>query len=149
MLLFDQVSEDIKQAMKARDALRLNALRAVKKEFLEARTAKDAGGILDADAELKLLQKMVKQRKDAADIFVSQGRVELADNELKEAEIIAAYLPAQMSPEELEAGIAALVKELGAQSMADMGKVMGEASRRFSGRAEGKAISSLVRKLLA
>lgn len=149
MLLFNQVSEDIKQAMKARDALRLNALRAVKKEFLEARTAKDAGGILDADAELKLLQKMVKQRKDAADIFVSQGRVELADNELKEAEIIAAYLPAQMSPEELEAGIAALVKELGAQSMADMGKVMGEASRRFSGRAEGKAISSLVRKLLA
>ena len=149
MLLFDQVSEDIKQAMKARDALRLNALRAVKKEFLEARTAKDAGGTLDADAELELLQKMVKQRKDAADIFVSQGRVELADNELKEAEIIAAYLPAQMSPEELEAGIAALVKELGAQSMADMGKVMGEASRRFSGRAEGKAISSLVRKLLA
>lgn len=149
MLLFDQVSEDIKQAMKARDALRLNALRAVKKEFLEARTAKDSGGTLDADAELKLLQKMVKQRKDAADIFVSQGRVELADNELKEAEIIAAYLPAQMSPEELEAGIAALVKELGAQSMADMGKVMGEASRRFSGRAEGKAISSLVRKLLA
>jgi uncharacterized protein YqeY len=149
MLLFDQVSEDIKHAMKARDALRLNALRAVKKEFLEARTAKDAGGTLDVDAELKLLQKMVKQRKDAADIFVSQGRVELADNELKEAEIIAAYLPAQMSPEELEAGIAALVKELGAQSMADMGKVMGEASRRFSGRAEGKAISSLVRKLLA
>ena len=149
MLLFDQVSEDIKQAMKARDALRLNALRAVKKEFLEARTAKDAGGTLDVDAELKLLQKMVKQRKDAADIFVSQGRVELADNELKEAEIIAAYLPAQMSPEELEAGIDALVKELGAQSMADMGKVMGEASRRFSGRAEGKAISSLVRKLLA
>ncbi|WP_088655302.1 GatB/YqeY domain-containing protein [Geofilum rhodophaeum] len=147
-MLFDQVSEDIKQAMKARDALRLNALRAVKKEFLEARTAKDAGGAMDAEAELKLLQKMVKQRKDAADIFVSQGRVELADNELKEAEIIAAYLPAQMSSEELETGLKALISELGAQSMADMGKVMGEASRRFSGKADGKAISSLVRKLL-
>lgn len=147
--LFDKVSEDIRTAMLARDKVRLEALRGMKKEFLEAKTAKGAGGELSDDTALKILVKMVKQRKESADIYLANNRKELADNELAEAAVIEEYLPKQLSPEELEAELKAIIAETGATSMAQMGKVMGIASKRLAGRAEGKAINAMVKSLLA
>lgn len=148
MSIYDKVGDDIKLAMKARDHVRLETLRAIKKELLEARTAKNAGGVVSEADELKMLQKMVKQRKDAADIFNGQGRADLGDNELKEAEIISEYLPAMMTPEELVKAVKEIVASTGASSMKDMGKVMGAASAALAGKAEGKEISRVVKELL-
>lgn len=149
MALFDQISEDIKQAMLARDKVRLEALRGVKKEFLEAKTAKGNDGELSDEQAVKIIQKMVKQRKDSADIFTQQNRPELAENELAELAVIEKYLPKQMSDEELTAEVKAIIAEVGATSAKEMGKVMGVASKKLAGRADGKAISEKVKSLLA
>ncbi|MBO7427198.1 MAG: GatB/YqeY domain-containing protein [Paludibacteraceae bacterium] len=149
MALFDQISEDIKKAMLARDKVKLEALRGVKKEFIEAKTAKNADGELSDDTALKILQKMVKQRKESAAIFTEQNRPELAENELAEAAVIEAYLPKQMSDEELTAAVKAIIAEVGATSAKEMGKVMGVASKKLAGKAEGRAISEKVKSLLA
>lgn len=147
--LFDQISEDIKKAMLAREKVRLEALRGIKKEFLEAKTAKGANGELSDDTALKILVKMVKQRKESAEIYKTNNRPELAENELAEAAVIEEYLPKQLSEEELEAELNNIINEVGASSPADMGKVMGVASKRLSGKAEGRAISAKVKELLA
>jgi len=148
-MLFEQISEDIKQAMLAKDKVRLEALRGVKKELLEAKTAKGSDGNLTEDQGVKILQKMVKQRKDAAEIFAQQNRPELAENELAEVAVIEQYLPAQMSDEELTAAIKEIIAETGATSAKEMGKVMGVASKKLAGKVEGKLISEKVKALLA
>ncbi len=149
MDLFEKVSEDIKDAMRAKDKVRLEALRGIKKEFLEAKTAKGGNGELPDDAAIKILQKMVKQRKDSAEIYKTQNRPDLAEPELGEAAVIEEYLPKQLSESELEAKIAEIIGKTGASSPADMGKVMGVATKELAGLAAGKAISETVKKLLA
>ncbi len=149
MNLFDQISEDIKKAMLARQKVRLEALRGIKKEFLEAKTAKGAGGELSDDKAIQILVKMVKQRKESAQIYADNNRQELADNELAEAAVIEEYLPKQLTPEELREEISKIIAETGASSPKEMGKVMGVASKRLAGRAEGKVISATVREMLA
>ena len=149
MDLFEKVSEDIKNAMKAKDKVALETLRNVKKVFLEAKTAPGANDTLsDADA-LKILQKLVKQGKDSAAIYTEQGRVDLAEGELAQVKVIEAYLPKQMSAEELEAELKAIIAQVGATSPKEMGKVMGVASKALAGKAEGRAISEAVKRLLA
>lgn len=149
MALFDVISEDIKKAMIAKDKVALEALRGVKKEFLEAKTAKGASGDLADDAALKILQKMVKQRKESAQIFTEQNRPELAENELAEAAVIEKYLPAKLSDAELEAEIKAIIAEVGAKTVQEMGKVMGVATKKLAGKADGKDISAKVKALLS
>lgn len=148
MDLFDKISDDIKKAMLARDKVRLEALRGIKKEFLEAKTAKGAGGVLTDEAAIKILTKMAKQRKESAAIYAENNRPELAENELAEAKVIEEYLPAQLTPEELEAELKKIIAETGAEGLKDMGKVMGVASKALAGRAEGRAISAKVKELL-
>ena len=148
MDLFDKVSEDIKSAMKAKDKVALETLRNIKKVFLEAKTAPGANDTLsDADA-LKLIQKLAKQGKDAAAIYVQQGRQDLADEELAQVKVMEQYLPQQMTPEALEAALRDIIAEVGATSGKDMGKVMGVATKRLAGQAEGRAISAKVKELL-
>ena len=149
MSLFDTISNDIKSAMLAKDKVRLEALRGIKKEFIEAKTAKGSDGELHDDAALKILAKMVKQRKESAEIYAGQNREDLAQNELAEAAIIEEYLPKQLSDAELEAELRQIIAEVGASSPQEMGKVMGVASKRLAGRAEGLAISAKVKELLA
>ncbi len=148
MNLFDQVSEDIKKAMLAREKVRLEALRGAKKEFLEAKTAKGANGELSDENALKIIVKMVKQRKESAKIYEENNRPELAENELAEAAVLEEYLPKQLSGEELDAELRAIISETGACGPKDMGKVMGVASKHLAGRAEGRAISEAVKRLL-
>lgn len=148
MNLFDKVSEDIKKAMLARDKVRLEALRGAKKEFLEAKTAKGANGELSDENATKIIVKMVKQRKESAKIYQENSRQELADNELAEAAVLEEYLPKQLSAEELDNKLKAIIAETGATGPREMGKVMGVASKRLAGRAEGRAISEAVKKLL-
>ena len=148
MDLFDRISEDIKKAMLAREKVRLEALRGVKKEFLEAKTAKGAGGVLTDEAATKIMVKMVKQRKESAKIYQENNRPELAENELAEAAVIEEYLPEQMSGEALEKELETIIAEVGAKGPQDMGKVRGVATKRLAGRAEGRAISEGVKKLL-
>lgn len=148
MDLFDKVSEDIKTAMKAKDKVALQTLRNIKKVFLEAKTAPGANDTLnDADA-LKLIQKLAKQGKDAAAIYVEQGRQDLADEELAQVKVMEAYLPQQMTLEELESALREIIAETGAAGPKDMGKVMGLATKRLAGQAEGRAISAKVKELL-
>jgi uncharacterized protein YqeY len=149
MNLFDQISEDIKKAMLAKDRVKLDALRGVKKEFLEAKTAKGADGELSDEVATKIIQKLVKQRKESAEIFAAQNRPELAAKELEEVTHIEIYLPKQMSAEELEAVLVALIAEVGAVGAKDMGKVMGAATKKLAGLADGKLISETVKRLLA
>ncbi len=149
MSLFDTISNDIKSAMLAKDKVRLEALRGIKKEFLEAKTAKGSDGELHDDAALKILAKMMKQRKESAEIYAGQNRPDLAQSELDEAAIIEEYLPKQLSDAELEAELRKIIAEVGASSSQEMGKVMGVASKRLAGRAEGRAISAKVKELLA
>lgn len=149
MNLFDKVSGDIKTAMLARDKVRLEALRGIKKEFLEAKTAKGGDGELSDDAALKILAKMVKQRKESASIYTEQNREDLAGEELAQATIIEEYLPKQLSEEELTAALKEIIARVGATSAKEMGKVMGTATKELAGKAEGKAISAKVRELLA
>lgn len=148
MNLFDQISEDIKKAMLARDKVRLEALRGIKKEFIEAKTAKGAGGELTDETAVKILVKMAKQRKESAAIYNENNRPELAENELAEAKVIEEYLPRQLSEEELEAELKKIISDTGAEGPKDMGKVMGAATKALSGRAEGRLISAKVKELL-
>ncbi len=149
MNLFDTINEAMKQAMKDRDRVRLEALKGIKKEFLEAKTAPGANGELPDDKATAILVKMAKQRKESAAIYTENGREELAAGELAELAVIEEYLPKELSPEELEAEIRAIIVETGATSPKEMGKVMGVATKRLAGRAEGGQISALVRSILA
>lgn len=149
MTLFDQISEDIKAAMKARDKVRLETLRNIKKVFLEAKTAPGANDTLeDADA-LKILQKLAKQGRETAQTYIDNNRQDLADEELAQAKVIEEYLPKPLTEEEIEKEVKDIIAQTGAQGMKDMGKVMGMASKKMAGRADGRAISTIVRKLLA
>lgn len=148
-MLFDQISKDIVAAMKAKDKVRLEALRNIKKLFLEAKTAPGAGDELaDADA-LKILAKLAKQGKDAAAIFREQNRPDLAEGEEAQVAVIEEYLPKPLSEAELAAQLREIIAEVGAAGPKDMGKVMGVATKRFAGRADGKVVSTLVRQILS
>ena len=149
MTLFDQISEDIKSAMKARDKVRLETLRNIKKVFLEAKTAPGVNDTLaDADA-LKIISKLAKQGKETATTYTHAGRQDLADAELAQVEVLESYLPKQLSQEEIEAEVKKIIAEVGATSMKEMGKVMGTASKLLAGKADGRVISEIVKKLLA
>lgn len=148
MDLFERVSKDIISAMKAKDKVRLEALRNVKKFFIEAKTQPGANDTLTDEAAIKIMQKLVKQGKDSADIYVAQKRQDLADAELAQVAVIEEYLPKQLSKEEIEVKIKEIVAETGAAGMKDMGKVMGLATSRLAGLAEGKVISEIVRSIL-
>ena len=147
--LFEQINQDIKTAMLARDKQRLEALRGIKKEFIEAKTAKGADGELHDDVALKILAKMAKQRRESAQIYAEQNRPDLAGPELAEAAVIESYLPQPMTDAELEASLKEIIAEVGATSAKEMGKVMGVASKKLAGKADGKAISEKVKALLA
>lgn len=149
MDLFEKINADIKAAMLAREKVRLETLRGIKKEFLEAKTAKGSDGTLSDDTALKILAKMVKQRRETAQIYDEQNRIDLRDNELAEAAVIEQYLPKQLSDEELTAELKKIIAQVGATSPAQMGKVMGVASKALSGRADGRVISAKVKELLA
>lgn len=149
MDLFEKVSKDIVAAMKAKDKVRLEALRNVKKYFLEAKTAPGAGDVLTDDAALKILAKLAKQGKDTAALYTEQGRADLAGEELGQVAVIEEYLPQPLSADELETAVRAIIAEVGASSPKDMGRVMGVASKQLAGKAEGRAISELVKRLLA
>ena len=147
MALFEQVSNDIKEAMKARDKVRLDTLRNIKKVFLEAKTAPGANDLLeDADA-LKILQKLAKQGREAAATFVQQGRQDLADEELAQVRVIDEYLPQPLTEAEIEQTVKNIIAQTGVSSIKEMGKVMGLASKQMAGRAEGGAISAVVKRL--
>lgn len=149
MDLFDKISDDIKKAMLAKDRVRLEALRGIKKEFLEAKTAKGGDGTLPDDAATKILVKMAKQRRESAAIYSEQNRPELAENELAEMAVIEEYLPKQLTEEELTAELKKIIAEVGATDAKMMGKVMGVASKALAGRADGRAISAKVKELLS
>ena len=148
MNLFDQISEDIKKAMLARNHAETEALRGIKKEFLEAKTAKGGNGELTDETAVKIIQKMSKQVRDAATIFKEQNRMDLADEYLAQVAIYERYLPAQMSDSELEAAVRAIIAQVGAVSLQDLGKVMGVASKQLAGKTEGRLISEKVKQLL-
>lgn len=149
MTLYDKVSEDIKAAMKARDKVRLETLRNIKKVFLEVKTAPGANDTLeDADA-LKILQKLAKQGRESAQTYIDNGRQDLADDELAQAAVIEEYLPKQLSEAEIEVEVKKVIAETGAQGMKDMGRVMGVVTKQLAGRADGRAISTVVKRLLA
>ena len=149
MDLFDRISADIKAAMLAREKVRLETLRGIKKEFLEAKTAKGGDGTLPDDAAMNILAKMAKQRKETAVIYEEQNRMDLRDNELAEAAVIEEYLPKQLSEAELTEELKKIIAQVGATSAKEIGKVMGVASKALAGRADGKMISAKVRELLA
>lgn len=149
MSLFDTINEELKTAMRSRDKERLEALRAIKTAFLLARSEKGASHTLSEADELKIIAKLVKQRQDAADIYKEQGRDDLYEKEMAEKEVIGAFMPEQMDEDELRKRIAALIEEMGADSMQQMGPVMGRATKELAGKADGKMISQVVRELLS
>jgi uncharacterized protein YqeY len=149
MSLAEIINDDIKKTMLARDSRKLEALRAIKAALLIAKTGKDAGsGEIPEDIELQLLQRLVKQRKESAEIYISQNRPDLAEDEQFQSAIIEAYLPEQMSPDELRNIIKTIIGQVGASSIKDMGKVMGLASKQLAGKADNKAISLVIKDLL-
>lgn len=148
-MIFDKVSSDIVAAMKAKDKVRLMALRTVKKYFIEAKTAPGANDELSDEEATKILAKLAKQGRDTADIYVGQSRKDLAEEELAQVAVIEEYLPKQLTADELKAELQALIAQAGAKGPQDMGKVMGVATKALVGRAEGKAISTMVHELLA
>lgn len=149
MDLITTIDTDIKQAMLNKDATRLRGLRSIKAALLLAKTEEGAGGTVSPEAALKVLQKLAKQRRESAEIYRNQQRPDLEKTEQEELEVIEAYLPRQMSSEELEAALREMITETGASSMKDMGKVMGRASQQLAGRADGKSISETVKRLLS
>jgi uncharacterized protein YqeY len=149
MSLFDKVNEDIKTTMLAREKEKLEALRSIKAAFLIAKTEKGAADTLSSDTELKIIQKLIKQRKESAEIYISQNRKDLSDKELFEAGVIEQYLPKQMDVAELTAILKSIIEKVGAKSPQDMGKVMGIASKELAGKADGKLIADTVKSLLA
>lgn len=149
MGLVEQVNEGIKQAMLSRDKVRLEALRAMKKEFLEAMTAKGASHELDDEQALKIVAKLVKQREESASLYRDADRLELAEAEEAEAEVFKGFLPAQLSEEEIEAKVREILARLGVADIKGMGQVMGTATKELGASAEGKVISQVVKKLLS
>lgn len=149
MSLEQTINDDIKKAMLAKAEVELRSLRAIKAAILLAKTAGGAKDSLGAEEEIKLVQKLVKQRKDSLDIFEKQNREDLAQKEREEIEVLEKYLPAQLSAEEMKPIIAKIIEQTGASGPADMGKVMGAASKELSGKADGKAISAIVKELLS
>lgn len=148
MSLEIQVMAEMKDAMKAKDEAALRSLRAIKAEIIKAKTEPGAGGEISGETELKMLQKMVKQRKDALEIYTQQNRADLAVKETEEIAVIEKFLPKQLGTEELKTIIESIIASTGASSVADLGKVMGVASKQLAGQAEGKAISAMVKELL-
>jgi len=148
MALEEKVMEELKNAMRAKDEAALRSLRAIKAAIIIEKTAEGAGGVINEATEVKMLQKMAKQRRDSLDIFEKQNRPDLAAKEREELAIIEKFLPKQMSPEELRAEIRAIIEQVGAKSPADMGKVMGVASKQLAGKTDGKAISDMVKQVL-
>ena len=148
MSLQKELMVKMKEAMKSKDKVALEALRAIKSEILLTQTKGGAIGELAKDDEIKLLQKLVKQRKDSASIYNEQGRKDLAEPELAQVEIIAEFLPEQMGEDELKKVISEIMEKVGATSIKDMGKVMGMASKQLAGKADGKSISTVVKQLL-
>ena len=149
MSLEQKIMGELKTAMLAKDEKALRSLRAIKAAILLAKTSEGAGGELKEDDEIKLLQKLVKQRKDSLEIYQQQSRIDLAQKEQEEIEIIEKFLPKQLSADELRSEVAAIISEVGASSPADMGKVMGAATKKLAGKADGKTISALVKELLS
>jgi uncharacterized protein YqeY len=149
MSLEQKIMADLKTAMLAKDEKSLRSLRAIKAAILLAKTSEGAVGDLKEDDEIKLLQKLVKQRKDSLEIFQQQNRTDLAKKEQEEIEIIEKFLPKQLSADEIKAELSAIISEVGAASPADMGKVMGVATKKLAGKADGKTISALVKELLS
>jgi uncharacterized protein YqeY len=149
MSLETQIMEQLKEAMKAKDEVKLRSLRAIKAAIILAKTSEGAKGELTADDELKLLQKLVKQRKDSLEIYQQQGRADLAQKEQEEIDVINVFLPKQLEGPELEAALKAIITSVGASGPADMGKVMGAATKQLAGQADGKSISAMVKTLLA
>ncbi len=149
MSLETQIMNEMKEAMKAKDEATLRGLRAIKAEIIKAKTEPGAGGAVTEDGELKLLQKLVKQRKDSLEIFTQQNRADLAQKESEEIAVIEKFLPKQFTPEELKEAVSKIIAEVGATSPADMGKVMGVATKQLAGKTDGKAISAAVKELLS
>ncbi len=149
MSLEQKIMAELKTAMLAKDEKTVRSLRAIKAAIILAKTAEGAGGEITEDVENKLLQKLVKQRKDSLEIYRQQNRADLAQKEEEEIEVIEKFLPKQISPEELKAKLQAIIAEVGASSPADMGKVMGAATKQLAGQADGKAISAAVKELLS
>jgi len=148
MSLEEKVMQLMKEAMKAKDEALLRSVRAIKAEIIKAKTEPGANGVITEDGEMKLLQKMVKQRKDSLSIFQQQNREDLAKKEMEEIEVLEKFLPAQLSQAELKTAIAAIIISVGAVSIQDLGKVMGSASKQLAGKADGKAIAEAVKALL-
>ncbi len=149
MSLAEKIASDLINAMKAKDKIVLEAIRAAKTAFILAKSEKGANSVLTSEEELKIIQKLVKQRKESADIYKEQNRPDLYEKEVIEAEVLERYLPAKMSDEELTALISGIIDRIGAKTPADMGKVMGIATKELAGKADGKEISVKVRQLLA
>lgn len=148
MSLQQKVMSQLKEAMKAKDKVALESLRAIKSALLLAQTSGDKKELTEED-EIKLVQKLVKQRKESAELYTKQGREDLAEPELAQAKVLEQFLPEQLSEEELKSVISKIIAQVGATSMKDMGKVMGMASKQLAGKADGKAISTVVKQLLA
>ena len=148
-MLEDQIMKEMKTAMLARDDKSLRALRAIKAEIILAKTSEGAGGKVTEEQEIKLLQKLVKKGKDSLEIYEKQNRPDLAQKEREEIEVIEKFLPKQMDASEIRAIVANIIKETGASSTADMGKIMGLANKQLAGKADGKTISGIVKELLA
>lgn len=148
MELFDIISNDIKEAMKAKDKVTLDTLRNIKKVLLEAKTAPGAGDTVSDETAIRLIQKLAKQGKESAELYSSQNRPELAAEELAQVAVMERYLPKQMSEDEITAALSEIIARTGAVGPQDMGKVMGVATKQLAGKAEGKVISALVKKLL-
>lgn len=149
MSLYKTIDQEIKKAMMAKDKVQLETLRSVKTAFMESTTAKGSSGELTEEQSVAILQRMVKQRKDSAAIYEEQNRVELAQQELKELEVLQSYLPKQLTQDELEKAIGDIIEQAGATSLKDMGKVMGAATKALAGKAEGRAIADTVKKMLS
>lgn len=148
MGLEQQVMDQMKEAMKSKNEAMLRGLRAIKAEIIKAKTEPGANGVLTEDTELKMLQKMMKSRKDSLQIYEQQNRPDLAQKEIEEIAIIEKFLPAQLSEEAITEGLRLIIAQTGAAGMQDLGKVMGIASKQFAGQADGKVIASLVKQLL-
>lgn len=148
MSLTEQIAADLIAAMKAKDKIVLEAIRAAKTAFTLAKTEKGSDASLTSDEELKIIQKLVKQRRESAEIYKTQNRIDLYDKEVAEAEVLEKYLPAKMSQDELENAVRSIIQRTGAKSPAEMGKVMGVATKELAGKADGKEISAIVKKLL-
>ena len=149
MGVLDNLTEELKNAMRAKDTIKLESLRAIKSAVLLAKTSSGAGNKINEEESIKILQRLVKQRKESASIFMEQGRSDLAEPEQAQAEIISSFLPKQLSEEEVDQIVSNIISQIGAQGMRDMGKVMGMVSKKIGGKAEGKLIAKLVKNKLS